>query len=103
MIIVDIENYKEYIFNAIKIFLLTFILGRTVNKLFEVITEKYKNFNKKLMGLIQLIIIIHIAYILHIVTSQEFSEEFQISHPSILFSSFMINLQTTMFRNLGIF
>lgn len=102
MIIVDFEHYTDYLKNAIKIFLFTFILGRGINKLFELITEKYSSYNKKLLGLLHLFVIINLAYILHIFTSDQFSDEFQISHPSILFSSFMITLQTQMFKNFGI-
>lgn len=102
MITVTANNYLEYIINALKIFFLAFVIGRSVDHLFKLLTNKYKNVNKKMLGIVQLLLVINIAYVMHIFTSEEFSEEFQISHPGILFSSFMINLQTTMFRNLGI-
>lgn len=99
---INLQNYIEYISSAIKIFMLTFIIGKGINKLFEKIEKDYPNYNKKILGFTHLFFIINVAYYLHIFTSDEFSDEFQISHPGILFSSFMINLQSNMFKNLGI-
>lgn len=98
----SVNNYLNYLLSALRIFILTFLLGKGIDKIFEKINKKYSEFNKNLIGLIQLFFIINIAYYLHIFTSENFSNEFQISHPSILFSSFIINLQTNMFRNLGV-
>jgi uncharacterized membrane protein YoaK (UPF0700 family) len=102
MITGKFQNYKNYVFSAIKIFLLTFVLGKSINNFFTFITDKYENFNKKILAIIQLIVIINVAYIIHIIPSKQISEEFQITNPSILFSSLMINLQTTMFKNFDI-
>lgn len=102
MIIVDWPHYRDYLLNAFKIFFFTFVIGRSIDYTFKLINDKYQKYNKKLFGLLQLIVVIHVAYILHIFTSNEFSDEFQISHPSILFSSFMITLQTNMFKNFGV-
>ena len=103
MIFVDLQHYSDYLINSLRIFVLTFILGRGINHLFVIINKKYPNYNKKLFGFLQLFFIINVAYVFHIFTTDEFSDEFQITHPGILFSSFMISLQTNMFKNLGVF
>lgn len=103
MITVDWLHYRDYLLSAFKIFFLMFVIGGSINHIFTIINKKYPKYNKVIWGVLQLIVVIHVAYILHIFTSNEFSDEFQISHPSILFSSFMISLQTNMFKNFGIY
>lgn len=92
-------NYSSYLKEGLQIFILIFILGKFIDNLFKSIQKKYNISKSKIFGIIHLIVIISIAYFIHIFTSQRINMEFQIYHPSVLFSSLMLNIQKTMFYN----
>lgn len=92
-------DYTTYLKEGLKIFVLVFILGKVIDELFSSIQKKYNIPKSKIFGLIQLFSIITIAYIVHVLTPRKTSIEFQVYTPAVLFSSLMLNMQTTMFYN----
>lgn len=97
-------RYTDYLTRTLEIFLVTFVIGSAIDHVFRYLTDTYgqhSQFIKTILALVQLFVIINIAYIWHITTSRNISYEYQIAHPSILMSSLMLNLQDTMFSNFG--
>lgn len=78
------------------------IIGYTIENIFQKISEKYSHIDKRVLAFMQFLTAVSTAYYLHVNTSNAFSKDFQIGNPSVLFSSFIINLQKTMFTNLGL-
>lgn len=97
-----ITHFKTYFIASIKVFFLAFIIGKSIDNLFITIQQKYPKINKLIFGILQLIVIIILAYFLHIFTSNTFSIEMQIYSPHVLFSSFIFALQSNMIKNLEI-
>lgn len=99
-----ITNLNTYFKYSIKIFLLAFIIGKSIDNIFITIqkrTSEYK-INKIFYGIAQLISLILISYYLHIFTNNQFSDELQIYSPTVLFSSFIFAIQTNMMKNLDV-
>jgi uncharacterized protein YacL len=99
-----ITNLNTYFTYSIKIFLIAFIIGKSIDNIFITIqkrTSEYK-INKIFYGIAQLVSLILISYYLHIFTNNQFSDELQIYSPSVLFSSFIFAIQTNMMKNLDI-
>ncbi len=95
-------DYLSYLLHGLKIFIIIFFLGNFIDKRFKYFQEKYEISKSKIYGLLHLIVVITIAYIIHVNTSDSFSTELQIYNPTILFSSLMLNIQKTMFYNLDL-
>lgn len=95
-------NYTSYLIGGIKIFILVFILGKGIDETFDTIQKKYKISRSNLYGLLQLFTVITIAYIIHKLSPNKTSVEFQIYNPTVLFSSLILNIQNTMFYNFNI-
>jgi hypothetical protein len=90
-------KYIEYTLKSLQVFIFCFILGTFINKYFHIYQKNIKNPNKLLIGFIQLIIIISITYLLHSVQFlQEFFEQYT---PNVLFSTFLLSLQSNMISN----
>lgn len=90
-------QYLEYTFKSIQIFILCFLLGTFVDTQFHRYQNTIKNPNKLLIGLLQLIVIISITYLLHSIQFlEQFFEEYT---PNVLFSSFLLSLQSNMIYN----
>lgn len=99
-----INHLKTYFTYSIKIFLLAFIIGKSVDNIFITIQKKTAEYkiNKIFYGISQLIFVILISYYLHIFTNNQFSNELQIYSPTVLFSSFIFAVQTNMMKNLDV-
>ena len=95
-----INNFNTYLTYSVKIFLLAFIIGRSIDNIFITLQKKYTHINNVIFGILQLLTIITISYYLHIFTSNQFSNQMQIYGPNVLFSSFIFTLQTNMMQNL---
>jgi hypothetical protein len=80
-----------------QVFLYCFLLGSVINNFFYKYQKSLKNPNKLLLAFIQLFTIITIAYILQ--TIRFFQDYFEEYAPNVLFSSFLISLQTNMISN----
>lgn len=90
-------KYSEYIFKSLLIFSLSFIIGTFIDNYFIIYQKKFKNPNKLLFGFIQLIIIITITYSLNYIKFlEEFFEQYT---PNVLFSTFLLSLQSNMISN----
>lgn len=89
-------DYKAFILKSITIFFLIFIIGYNVNKFFEKVQERNPDISPGLFGFIHLLCIINIAYIIH---ASEISKHFELYTPNIMFSSFLLSLQTSMISN----
>lgn len=90
--------YLEYLFKSLQVFILCFILGSLINNFFEKIQININNSRYNLLfGIIQLVTIISITYLLHTIQYLEhFFEEYT---PNVLFSSFLLSLQSNMINN----
>lgn len=93
-------HYTEYTFKSLQVFILCFILGTFIDNLFHKYQESLKNVSsieKLLIGLIQLITIITVTYVLHTIKFlHNFFEEYT---PNVLFSTFLLSLQSNMISN----
>jgi len=94
-----INNFNIYLTYSIKVFLLAFIIGKSIDNIFITLQKKYTYINNIIFGILQLLTIITMSYYLHILTSNQFSNEMQIYAPNVLFSSFIFTLQTNMMQN----
>lgn len=92
----------NWVLDGIKIFVIIFIFGKLINHIFKQFQNRYDIPESKFYGFIHLLVILTFAYYLHNLTTDQFSEEFGISNPSILFSGLFISLQNNLFYNLGI-
>jgi hypothetical protein len=73
------------------------MLGTFIDTQFHKYQTTFKNSNKLLIGLTQLIVIISVTYLLHSIQFlQQFFEEYT---PNVLFSSFLLSLQSNMISN----
>lgn len=90
-------DYLEYLIKSLQVFILCFILGSLINNLFVKIQNYFNIPVSIILGLLQLITIISITYLLHSVQFlEQFFEEYT---PNVLFSSFLLSLQSNMLNN----
>ena len=93
--------YFEYLYKSLQVFILCFILGSLINNLFIKIQDYFNIPMHIIFGFLQLITIISVTYILHNVQFLEhFFEEYT---PNVIFSSFLLSLQTNMLNNFKYF
>lgn len=89
--------YIDYTLKSLQVFILCFILGTFIDTQFRKYQESTKEPNPILIGFIQLVTIISITYVLQTVQFlQQFFEEYT---PNVLFSSFLLSLQSNMIDN----
>jgi hypothetical protein len=94
-------DYFEYLSKSLQVFILCFILGSLINNLFVKIQGYFNIPVYTLFGFLQLITIISITYLLHNIQFLEhFFEEYT---PNVIFSSFLLSLQTNMLNNFKYF
>lgn len=84
-------TYHNYILQSLHIFILSFIIGVAIDNSFAKLLGIYKD-KKIVLAILQLFVIITVSYILHKYHFQ-YTETYT---PSVLFSSFLLSLQTTM-------
>lgn len=90
-------DYKHYVFSSLLIFSNTFIFGFYINKFFENIQKQNSNINPFFLGLVHLFFIINFSFILH---KFHFDPNLETYSSKVLFSTFLIGLQTQMISNL---
>lgn len=90
-------NYYTYILKSVLIFFIIFTIGLHVNKFFEKFQKRNANVHPIIIGMIHLLCIINIAYVIH---GNGFAKYFEVYTPNIMFSSFLLSLQTSMISNL---
>jgi dolichyl-phosphate-mannose--protein O-mannosyl transferase len=90
-------NYQVYLVKSTKVFILCFFIGIYINKLFTKIQKQNSQLNPLILAFIQLLVVITVTYILHY--SKFFNTYFEIYTPNVVFSSFLLSLQTNMISN----
>ena len=96
-------DFMTYFLDSLKIFLLAFIIGKSIDNVFiyiQIQSSVDKHSKSLIFGILQLFVVIIAAYYLHTFTSNQFSDEMQIYAPNVLFSSFIFALQTNIIKNL---
>jgi len=90
-------NYQEYLFKSTQVFVVCFLIGVYINNFFEKVQKQNQNLHPIILGFTQLLAVITITYILH--SYNFFHTYFEIYTPHVLFSSFLLSLQTNMISN----
>ena len=90
-------SYINYIHKSLQIFLLCFIIGSYVNNVFIIIQKRNPQINTFVIAVLQLITIISITYLLR--KEKIFHSFFEEYSPNVLFSTFLVSLQTNMINN----
>lgn len=94
------KEYKHYIIKSLQVFILCFIFGTFVDNQFYIYQKNIIDITKSqrlLLAFSQLFVIITITYLLNAVKFlNQFFEEYT---PNVLFSTFLVSLQTTMIGN----
>jgi hypothetical protein len=97
-----IISYTEWVQNGLKIFIVVFIIGKIINTGFRKFQKWLRIPQSRIYGFVHLFFVLSFSYFLHILTSDQFSDEVGISSPSVLFSGLFMGLQNNMFYNLGV-
>jgi hypothetical protein len=90
--------YQNYILQSLHVFTLSFVLGVVIDNTFKKILQTYPD-KSLYLAFLQLFTVISVSYILHEYHFR-YSETYT---PHVLFSSFLLSLQTTMIQNFRIF
>jgi hypothetical protein len=98
----NVTTFSDWMFDGLKIFLLVFLIGKLINKAFAKVQKQFEIHRSLEFGFAHLLFILTFSYILHVYTSDKFSEDFGISSPSVLYSGLLLNLQSNLFSNFGI-
>jgi amino acid permease len=89
--------YIHYLAQSLQVFIACFILGTFIDTQFHNLQNQYPNINPLYLAIAQLITIISTTYFLHqIKFFHNFFEEYS---PNVLFSSFLLALQSNMIDN----
>lgn len=88
-------EYKRYLFKSLEVFIVCFVLGVIIDRLFVKLQVKYNTIHRSIYAFSQLITIISVTYIIN----RFFRPFFEEYSPHILFSSFLLSLQTNMIMN----
>jgi hypothetical protein len=90
-------QYTTYLLKSIQIFIICFFIGVFIDKQFHILQKSYTKVNQIIFGFAQLITIITITYILH--KYKIFHSFFEEYSPNVLFSTFLLSLQSNMIYN----
>ena len=90
-------EYTNYLLKSLQVFILCFMIGTFIDQQFHRLQTSYTEANQILFGFAQLITIITITYILHI--NKFFHSYFEEYSPNVLFSTFLLSLQSNMIYN----
>lgn len=93
-------NYIDYILKSLTVFTISFFIGNIINVQFIKYQKSIPNItNRKkfIIAFIQLLLIISITYFLHII--KFFHHFFEDYTPNVLFSTFLLSLQSNMINN----
>jgi hypothetical protein len=94
-------RYVSYLLKSLQVFIVCFLIGIFIDnqfhKLQESIQPTEQNYTELLIGFAQLITIISVTYILHI--TKFFHLYFEEYSPNVLFSTFLLSLQSNMIYN----
>lgn len=92
--------YTHYLGNAVLIFAISIVIGLLIDKQFRKLSCEHPQWSPLCLGTAQFVVIITVAFLVHyVVDSDTVSHELQIAYPSILISSFLVNVQQTMINN----
>lgn len=92
-------NLYKYTISSLQIFIVSFIIGNFINKVFKKLQVKY-NILPVIAAFAQLFTIIYITYF--IFRYQIYFNLFEQFSPHFIFSSFLFSLQTNMINNFKI-
>jgi hypothetical protein len=90
-------KYIDYLLKSLQIFIICFFLGTFIDKQFHRLQKSYTEANEIIFGLAQLITVITVTYILH--KYKIFHSFFEEYSPNVLFSTFLLSLQSNMITN----
>jgi len=90
-------QYTSYLSKSLQVFIFCFIIGISIDKQFHNLQKSYTNPNQLIFGFTQLITIISVTYVLHI--NKFFHSFFEEYSPNVLFSTFLLSLQSNMISN----
>lgn len=94
------KHYIDYLFKSLQVFIFCFTLGTLIDTQFRNYQNSIKNINnskKIFLAFLQLLIIISTTYFLH--TVKFFHQFFEEYTPNVLFSTFLLSLQSNMISN----
>lgn len=94
------KHYTGYLFKSLQVFILCFTLGTLVDTQFRNYQNSIKNitnYQKIFLAFSQLITIITITFFLN--TIKFFNQFFEEYTPNVLFSTFLLSLQSNMISN----
>jgi uncharacterized membrane protein YoaK (UPF0700 family) len=86
-------DYIKYTSDSVYVFIVSFIFGTVVNRIFSKFQRMFVNPSALVFGIAQLITIVTIAYLFHK------HNQIEPYTPHVLFSSFLMSLQTNMIDN----
>lgn len=95
-------SFTKYVLESMYIFSVLFVVGKMIDTGFKKWQMNNAYHRSFLTGLLQLLACIVCSYVIHMHTSNKFSDEMQITTPTVLFSSFLISLQSNMYKNFEI-
>lgn len=93
-------KYITYTLKSLNVFILCFLLGTLIDTQFhkyQASIENISSLQKLVIGLFQLVIIITVTYTLN--TIKFFHNFFEEYSPNVLFSTFLLSLQSNMITN----
>ena len=90
-------HYIHYIIKSFGVFILYFFLGTFIDSYFKNLENRYSNIAPIIFSTLQLFSLINITYFLH--KMQFLHSYFENYSPTLLFSSFLIGLQSNMINN----
>jgi len=95
-------EYSRYLLKSLQVFVICFFIGTFIDSQFHKLQKslslsKNNTVNEILFGFSQLITIITITYMLHV--NKFFHLYFEEYSPNVLFSTFLLSLQSNMIRN----
>jgi hypothetical protein len=90
-------KYSSYLLKSLQVFIISFFIGTFIDKQFHRLQKSYTQINKLIFGFAQIITVITVTYILH--TYKIFNSFFEEYSPNVLFSTFLLSLQSNMIYN----
>lgn len=89
--------YIHYILKSFQVFIIYFFLGTFIDSYFKKLENQTPNIPYIIFSLLQLFTLISLTFILH--KMQFLHSYFENYSPTLLFSSFLIGLQSNMINN----
>jgi hypothetical protein len=90
-------EYTTYLLKSLQVFIICFFLGTFIDQQFHRLQKSYTEANQFIFGFSQLLVVITVTYLLHI--NRFFHSFFEEYSPNVLFSTFLLSLQSNMIYN----